>query len=629
MRIVGDADGSVARALDGRVELVRDAPLVVLRVAGDLVRVQARGDVGPDEEVPAVPVEGLRAAVLAGAERGAALPSANELRIALDRSGESLLLVDDEDRLLRMTGPAAVLLGEHTMSGQVPGVGVRLAALVPALGDVLAKPSPHRQVLELPRRGGGRRWVEVVTSTVTLPRAEAGVPAGRVVHLRDVDARTRAERQALRESTHDALTGLPNRAWFVDRLSEMLHDAQQRLSVLQLDIDRFKVVNDALGPAHGDSLLVAFADRLLGAAWPGQLVARLGADEFAVLLPGTDEATARRYAEEVRRTAMEPFDAWGQEVFVSVSGGLAFAEAGASTAHALLRDANLALHEAKGAGGNRIASWDAELHAQSRARVQLLADLRGAIARQAFHLHYQPVVDLQTGALAGMEALIRWRHPGRGNVPPGDFIPLAEQTGLIVPLSRVVLEVACRQMRAWLDTPGMAEPLAQVAVAVNASARHFALPTFVDDVLHALAISGLPARHLEIEITESAAMQDAERAAGVVERLRSHGVLVSIDDFGSGYSSLAYLHRLPVDTLKIDRSLVSGTEERDWLVVRSILGLARHFGMDVVAEGVETDLQRARLAALGCDFGQGWLFARPMPAEELGALVLSGGKLPR
>jgi EAL domain-containing protein (putative c-di-GMP-specific phosphodiesterase class I) len=184
-------------------------------------------------------------------------------------------------------------------------------------------------------------------------------------------------------------------------------------------------------------------------------------------------------------------------------------------------------------------------------------------------------------------------------------------------------------MRAWLDTPGMAEPLANVAVAVNASARHFALPTFVDDVLHALAISGLPARHLEIEITESAAMQDAERAAGVVERLRSHGVLVSIDDFGSGYSSLAYLHRLPVDTLKIDRSLVSGTEERDWLVVRSILGLARHFGMDVVAEGVETDLQRARLAALGCDFGQGWLFARPMPAEELGALVLSGVKLPR
>jgi diguanylate cyclase (GGDEF)-like protein len=556
------------------------------------------------------------------------------LRPALDRTSEAIVLADAESRILRMTQCAATLLAEHAAANGSPTLHARLVELLPPLAELLvtARASERgangepaastRRVFELARRGGGRRWIEVTVHPLALPDGGDGL----CVQLRDVDARTRAERQALREATHDSLTGLPNRSYFVDRLAEAL-ETQTPLAVLHLDIDRFKVVNDALGPSSGDSLLVAFADRILACCQPGQVVARLGADEFAVLMPNMRPAGALPHAERIRASAREPFDAWGREVFVSVSGGLATTDPhpGVATAHGLLRDANFALHEAKSEGGDRIAVWDAELHAQARSRVQLLADLRGAIARRAFHMHYQPLVELTTGRIRGFEALLRWRHPGRGNVPPGEFIPLAEQTGLIVPLSRYVLEMACCQVRAWLDaTPGdgAGHPMDGVGVAVNASARHFALPTFVDDVVHALRVADLPPHHLEIEITESAAMQDASRAAGVVQRLRDIGVRVSIDDFGTGYSSLAYLHRLPVDVLKIDRSLVNAGEERDWLVVKSIVSLARHFGIDVVAEGVETAEQRQRLIDLGCTLGQGWLFARPLSPDDAAAAVL-------
>jgi diguanylate cyclase (GGDEF)-like protein len=549
-----------------------------------------------------------------------------QLRSALDRAGEALVLLDQAGRVLRVTLPASRMLAEHAPHGVVVSLGTPIVEALPAVRELLAAPTgePVRSIVELPRRGSGRLWIELSLSPTPLPDGSVG----RSLQLRDVDARTRAERQAMRESTHDALTGLPNRSWFVDRLAESLAGTNGEVAVILLDIDRFKVVNDALGPSSGDSLLVAFADRLLSTLRPGQHVARLGADEFAVLLPGGGTEGAVAHAEELRMAAREPFDTWGQHVFVSVSAGVAVTTRGPATAHGLLRDANLALNEAKGAGGNRSAVWDAERHAMARTRVQLLADLRGAVARRDFHLQYQPLVDLRSGGIVGFEALLRWRHPARGNVPPGDFIPLAEDTGLIVPLSRLVLEMACRQMRAWLDTPALAERLAHAKVAVNASARHFALPGFIEDVCSALEAAGLPPQYLEIEITESAAMRDAERAAHVVQRLRDAGVHVSIDDFGTGYSSLAYLHKLPVDALKVDRSLVHADAEREWAVVRSVLGLARQFGLEVVAEGVETPQQLARLRELGCDFGQGWLFAAAMPPQEAAALLERGLQVP-
>ncbi len=567
--------------------------------------------------------------VLAAAPIRAGAPSVDLVRATLDTAQEALFLLDADGHLVRANLAASRTLQD--LVGRPASLGVDLVSELPSCATLLrealrtalrasAGQAPAtRAVVELPVRIGGHRWFEMGVVGCPLP---GGAP-GACLRLQDVDARTRRERQALHDANHDPLTGLPHRGAFVERLGEVL--TLGGAAVLQCDIDRFKVVNDSLGPSHGDSLLVAFADRLQTLVQGDALAARLGADEFAILVPGATDAAARALADAVCARAREPFDAWGQQVYVSTSVGICVVQEraeGPNSALAVLRDANLAMSEAKAAGGDRHATWDAAMHAEARARVALVADLRKSIAQQAFHLHYQPIVALADGRVAGFEALVRWRHPVRGAVSPAEFIPLAEETGLIVPLSRVVLDLACRQLAAWASLPGAGQ-LEGRTVAVNASGRHFALPSFVDDVLEAIRRHGIPPGRLEIEITESVAMQDADRAARVIDALRAQGVVVSIDDFGSGYSSLSYLHRLPVDTLKIDRSLTSAKEEREWAVVRSIIALAAAFELDVVAEGVETDDQLARLQGFSCGYGQGWRFARPMPADEAWAFLQS------
>lgn len=619
--------------------------LAELRAAGASEPAIALGEVAvgsaPADFVARVPVPVEASAlvdtvrrVLATAPLRTGVPSVELVRATLDTAQEALFLLDADGHLVRANLAASRALQD--LVGRPATLGIDLVNELPSCATVLRealRSSLHtaelvtpaaRAVVELPLRVGGHRWFALSVVACPLP---GGAP-GACLRLQDVDARTRRERQALHDANHDPLTGLPHRGAFVARLTEVLQ--VEGVAVLHCDIDRFKVVNDSLGPGHGDSLLVAFADRLQTLVQGTALAARLGADEFAILVPGANDAAARALADAVCARAREPFDAWGQQVYVSASVGICVvngpAEAagsagGATAALAVLRDANLAMSEAKAAGGDRHATWDAVMHAEARARVALVADLRKSIAQQAFHLHFQPIVALADGRVAGFEALVRWRHPVRGAVSPVDFIPLAEETGLIVPLSRVVLDLACRQLAAWAALPGAATALAGCTVAVNASGRHFALPSFVDDVLEAIRRHGVPPARLEIEITESVAMQDADRAARVIDALRAHGVVVSIDDFGSGYSSLSYLHRLPVDTLKIDRSLTSAHEEREWAVVRSIIALAEAFELDVVAEGVETDEQLARLRGFSCGYGQGWRFARPMPADEAWAFL--------
>jgi len=447
--------------------------------------------------------------------------------------------------------------------------------------------------------------------------------------LRRAEATARAlEHQA----THDALTALPNRALFQGRLEQALAGAARggdAVAVLFLDLDRFKVVNDSLGHAAGDDLLVAVAGRLAGCVRGGDTVARLGGDEFAVLLAGLGVGReATRTAERIIRALDAPFRLGGHDVVTATSIGIAVGGTGHAAVD-LLRDADVALYRAKARGRGRYAVFDATMNARALERLELEADLRRALRRGEFEVYYQPKVDLATGRLAGLEALVRWRHPVRGVVGPGAFIPVAEETGLIQPLGQWVLEEACRQARRWGEAAEAAGGGPAVVVSVNLSARQFAQPTLVEDVARALAAGGADPRQVQLEITEGVAMGNAEATVEILRRLKGLGVGLAIDDFGTGYSSLAYLKRFPVDALKIDRAFVTGLrrETADSSIVGAVVGLGRALRLAVVAEGVETAEEAAQLCELGCALGQGYHFARPLPRAQVDALLLSEGPL--
>jgi len=447
--------------------------------------------------------------------------------------------------------------------------------------------------------------------------------------LRRAEATARAlEHQA----THDALTALPNRALFQGRLGQALAGAARggdAAAVLFLDLDRFKVVNDSLGHAAGDDLLVAVAGRLAGCVRGGDTVARLGGDEFAVLLAGLGAGgEATRTAGRIIRALDAPFRLGGRDVVTATSIGIAVGGTGHAAAD-LLRDADVALYRAKARGRGRYAVFDATMNARALERLELEADLRRALRRGEFEVYYQPKVDLGTGRLAGLEALVRWRHPVRGVVGPGVFIPLAEETGLIQPLGQWVLEEACRQARRWGKAMGAVGGGAAVVVSVNLSARQFAQPTLVEDVARALEVAGADPHQVQLEITEGVAMGNAEATVEILRRLKELGVGLAIDDFGTGYSSLAYLKRFPVDALKIDRAFVTGLrrETADSSIVGAVVGLGRALRLAVVAEGVETAEEATQLCELGCALGQGYHFARPLPRAQVDALLLSEGPL--
>jgi diguanylate cyclase (GGDEF)-like protein/PAS domain S-box-containing protein len=437
-----------------------------------------------------------------------------------------------------------------------------------------------------------------------------------IFQVQDITDRKRAEERLMHDAFHDALTGLPNRALFIDHLKLSIARTQrttnQMFAVLFLDLDRFKIINDSLGHMIGDQLLVGIARRLETCLRPGDTVARVGGDEFTILLEDLlDEAEAVTVAERVQKELCVPFMLSGREVFTTVSIGIAASSIGYENPEDILRDADTAMYRAKSLGKARHEVFDKAMHAVAMNLLHLETDLRRALDRQEFFIQYQPLVALDDFRLRGFEALVRWQHPERGLISPMDFIPVAEDTGQILAIGQWALHEACRQMRRWQKRYPSDPPL---SISVNLSGRQFTQPNLIEQVRDILADTKLDPRSLKLEITESVVMENIDTATEMLRQLRALGVQLSIDDFGTGYSSLSYLHRFPIDTLKIDRSFVMQMVDNNENIeiVRTIVMLAQNLGMDVVAEGVETKEQLALLRKLGCENGQGYFFSRPV-----------------
>ncbi|WP_306205085.1 putative bifunctional diguanylate cyclase/phosphodiesterase [Actinoplanes sp. RD1] len=532
---------------------------------------------------------------------------------------------------------AADLTGRPLTVGLGPEAS---AALTTAFASVARRPYATTVVeVTIPHRDGRQLRAEI-TVTNLLDDASVG---GLVLNTRDITERKELQEQLVHEAYHDSLTQLANRALFREKVAEALsrRPASEDVTVLFLDLDGFKEVNDSLGHLAGDKLLVQVAARLAGSVREGDVVARFGGDEFAVLICaeyGTDDVTtvARRIVDGLH----EPFRIDERELHVRGSAGLAaFSDLGtgivtrpdirpgdgdrddnhADDAEQLMRNADLAMYKAKAAGGSGWATYDPAMLAGLVERLELEADLRRALDRDELELHYQPTIDMTDSRVVGFEALVRWRHPERGLIPPLSFIPIAEATGLIVPLGHWVIAEACRQAMAWAAETGQPP----VKMAVNVSVRQFDRTDLSEVVRGVLTETGMPADKLCLEMTESVLMTDTEENLAQLVRLKALGVTLAIDDFGTGYSSLAYLRRFPVDTLKIDRSFVMhlGGQADDAALAGTIVQLGQSLGMSTVAEGIEEYGQLAALRDMGCTFAQGFYFSRPVPAGEAGRLL--------
>ncbi|HXT69596.1 MAG TPA: EAL domain-containing protein [Vicinamibacterales bacterium] len=443
-------------------------------------------------------------------------------------------------------------------------------------------------------------------------------------------ARIRAQVTARRA---DPLTGLPNRLLFSERINNLLKaDPRQPFAVLFMDVDRFKVINDSLGHAAGDELLSALATRLQHALRATDCLARLegeptlariGGDEFTVLLHGiADVVAASAVAERLRAAAAAPFQVHGREIVTSLSIGVVMSADRYQRADDMIRDADTAMYRAKKLGKARCEVFDTSMLAAAEERLELETDLRRAIAHSEFEVFYQPIVSLAAEKVTGFEALIRWRHPTRGLVSPADFIPIAEDTGLIVPIGSWVLREACLQIKKWeRECPESAD----LVVNVNLSARQCMHPDLLQDVARILAETGCPAERVKLEITEGVVLENSDAVSEILHKLRNLGVQLGLDDFGMGYSALSYLQRFPFQTIKIDRTFVSGMKETgNTEIIRAIVSMAAGLDMNVTAEGVETADQVSRLQDLACEFGQGYYFQRPLTAADATKMLASG-----
>jgi len=441
----------------------------------------------------------------------------------------------------------------------------------------------------------------------------------------NITARKQAEAQLVHNAFHDSLTGLPNRALFLDRLTQSVERTQRHpnhlFAVLFIDLDRFKVINDSLGHLIGDKLLIGIAQRLTATLRLGDTLARLGGDEFTMLLNELeDESNVTRVADRLQKIFAQPFDLDGHQVFATASIGITLSTAAYDKPADLLRDADTAMYRAKQLGKDRHAMFDLSMHERAVSRLNLETDLRHALERHEFRVHYQPIVSLEGDQITGFEALVRWQHPSRGLLSPVDFLEVAEETGLIVPLGWWVLGEACYQVCQW-NAERHDDRL--FTMSVNFSCKQLMQPDLVDQITRVLDQTGCQSRTLKLEITENAMIDNSAATLAKLQQIQALGIELSIDDFGTGYSSLSYIHRFPISTLKLDRSFVERIEGADnnFAMVQTIIFLARSLGMSVVAEGIETEAQLTCLRTMQCEFGQGFLFNKPMNADAVGALL--------
>ncbi|MEH1795306.1 GGDEF domain-containing response regulator [Nostoc sp.] len=445
---------------------------------------------------------------------------------------------------------------------------------------------------------------------------------------RNITALKLAEAQLIHDAFHDILTGLPNRALFMERLERALMLAKRRadytFAVLFLDLDRFKVVNDSLGHMIGDQLLTALASRLESCLRVGDTVARIGGDEFTILLDNLKTINdVTSVVERIHQALTSAFQLSGYEVFTTVSIGIALSKDSYNLPEELLRDADIAMYRAKALGKARHEIFDSTMYAQVTKLLELEMDLRRAVERQEFQVYYQPIVLLETCKIIGFEALVRWQHPQHGLVPPDNFIPLAEETGLIIPIGYWVLGEACRQMRAWQIQFPTDPPL---TISVNLSTKQFLQPDLIEQINRTIQETGLEARNLKLEITESVLMENIQSATLMLLQLQEMNIQLHLDDFGIGYSSLSYLHRFPSKALKIDRSFITkiGANGENLEIVQAIVTLAQGLNIDVIAEGVETLQQLAQLRAMKCKYAQGYFFSKPVDSKSIETLIASG-----
>jgi diguanylate cyclase (GGDEF)-like protein/PAS domain S-box-containing protein len=557
-------------------------------------------------------------------------------RSAFDHAAIGMAIVSSEGRWLQVNRSLCALLGysarelmntDFLTITHPDDLGTALSSIKELLKGKI--PS-HQMEKRYIHKEGHEVWV---LWNVSLARDAYTGAAHLIFQIQDITDRKRAEERLLHDAFHDALTGLPNRALFMDHLGLAIargkRNAEQKFAVLYLDLDRFKIINDSLGHMIGDQLLVGIARRLEQCLRPGDTIARLGGDEFTVLIEDiTDDSDTIYVAERIQSELTVPFNLSGREVFTTVSIGIAPGSSNYERAEDILRDADTAMYRAKTMGKARHEIFDKAMHARAMNLLQLETDLRRAIEREEFFVQYQPIVSLETSHLRGFEALVRWKHPERGLISPIDFIPVAEETGLIVQIGEWVLRESCLQMQRW-HTIFPSDP--PMFISVNLSGKQFAQPDLISEVATILDETGLNPRNLKLEITESVVMENIETATEMLKQLRSLGVKLSIDDFGTGYSSLSYLHRFPIDTLKIDRSFVTQMSDNNenMEIVRTVVMLAQNLGMDVVAEGVETSEQLSLLQRLGCEFGQGYFFSKPVDSSVAEKIIADTYSLPQ
>ncbi len=614
-----------------------DLPIIMITGMDDIASIEAAFEAGATDFI-AKPLPWALLAhrvryVLRATQAATALRMANARNAAmLDALPDTLLRIDGADHIVELRAAAGT--GGHPGA---PLVGQPLASAFPAAaGAILAQALDETRrsrrpfTVEFTLGGEGERPLHQEARLSTIDGSEA------LCLVRDITERKEYESRIHRLAYFDSLTGLANRRGFLERLEREIRRAERngwRLAVLFLDLDRFKSVNDTLGHEAGDAVLQQAAERLRTIVRPGDIVsrdggdpgaaefARLGGDEFTVMLPRIARAEdALPIAERIRACMNAPFMIGSQALGLSTSLGIAIFPDDGGDAATLIKHADTAMYDAKGHGRNACRYYNPTLTAEAVHRVELETGLRRALERDEFVLMYQPQVEVRSGRITTVEALVRWQPPGGALVPPLEFIPFAEECGLIDAIGARVLQHACRDAAAWIAR-GL-----DLRVAVNLSSMQFRAQGLLDTVRDALAASGLPAERLELEITESALMDDDDATHATLGALRALGIGIALDDFGTGYSSLSYLKRLPLGKLKIDRSFVNGLpDDADNLaIVRAILALARHLGFQITAEGVETAAQASLLSTLEADSLQGYLFSRPVPAAALEALVRQG-----